>query len=182
MRPAILNPLFAQLSSLKGVGPRLEALFTRVAGPRVLDLLFVRPAGIIDRSKRTTIAEAPEGAIVTLTVVIESHKRGRPPAPYRIRCRDETGPLDLVFFHAERDWLERSFPAGATRIVSGQISFYGERAQMSHPDFILPLSEADKLPLFEAVYPLTAGLSNKVVTRAVKGALEIGRASCRERV
>jgi ATP-dependent DNA helicase RecG len=171
MRPAILNPLFAQASSLKGVGPRLEVLIGRIAGRRVLDLLFLLPAGVVDRSKRTTIAAAPEGAVVTLTVEVVSHKPARPPAPYRVRCRDRTGLIDLVFFHATGDWIEKSLPQGATRLVSGAIGFYGERAQMSHPDFILAPEEADKLPLFEPVYPLTAGLSNKVLTRGIQSAL-----------
>jgi ATP-dependent DNA helicase RecG len=54
MRPAALNPLFAPLTSLAGVGPKLEKLFQHLLGRdeapvRVVDLLFHLPSGTIDR-------------------------------------------------------------------------------------------------------------------------------------
>ena len=171
MRPSILNPLFAQTTSLKGIGPRMGQLLARVAGPRVLDLLFLLPANLVDRSKHSTIANAPDGGIVTLTLKIERHRQGRGRAPYRITASDRTGLIDLVFFHAEGDWLEKSFPVGATRIVSGQLNFYGGRAQMTHPDYVLAPEDAGKLPLYEPVYPLTEGLTGRMLAKAVGHAL-----------
>jgi ATP-dependent DNA helicase RecG len=54
MRPNVLNPLFAALSALPGVGPKLEKLFARLLSregepPRVIDLLFHLPTGFVDR-------------------------------------------------------------------------------------------------------------------------------------
>jgi len=173
MRPEILNPLFAQATSLEGIGPRLAALLARVTGgARVVDVVWLLPHGVIDRSRRVTLDAAHPGDIVTVAVTVGKHTLPRTTRmPYRITCFDDTGTLDLVFFHAEGDWLERTLPPDARRILSGRIEEYQGKLQMSHPDYILKPEDAHTLPLFEPVYPLTAGLSPKVVQKAVTGAL-----------
>ena len=125
MRPSILNPLFADITSLKGVGPRLATLIARAAGPRVVDVLFTPPHGVIDRSRRPKIADAATGEIVTIEVEIGRHSPPpRKNLPYRILCSDETGFLTLIFFHARAEWLQKTAPEGARRIVSGRIEEY----------------------------------------------------------
>ena len=173
MRPEILNPLFANATALEGIGPRLASLLARVAGgTRVVDVLWLMPHGVIDRSRRVNVAAAIPGEIVTLCVTVGRHTPPRQARlPYRIACFDDTGALDLVFFHADADWLKRSLPPDAQRILSGRMEEYQGKLQMSHPDYILAPDEADKLPLYEPVRPLTAGLSPKVVLKAVAGAL-----------
>ena len=172
MRPAILNPLFADVTALKGVGPRLAALVQKAAGPRVIDVLFLRPSGVIDRSRRPKIADAEIGTIATLEVTVDKHhpapvKR----APYRVICSDDTGFITLIFFHARPDYLARALPEGAKRIVSGRIDDYNGARQMTHPDHIADPDGDDALPLFEPVYPLTAGLPASVMRKAAQGAL-----------
>ncbi|NWG91436.1 MAG: ATP-dependent DNA helicase RecG [Parvularculaceae bacterium] len=172
MRPSILNPLFADVTSLKGVGPRLAALVTKTAGPRVIDLLFTRPHGVIDRSRRPKIADIEAGSLATIDVRVDKH---HPPAikrlPYKVICSDETGFITLVFFHARSDYLARALPEGARRIISGRVDDYGGSRQMAHPDHIVDPDAADGLPLFEPVYPLTAGLPPSVMRKAVREAL-----------
>jgi len=172
MRPQALFPLFAPVSSLPGVGPKLERLFEALAGPRVLDLLWHLPAGLIDRRARPRLAEAVPGGIVTVEVRIEEH---RPPRrqglPYIVRCADGTGALDLVFFSQKGDRLARDLPPGQTRIVSGRIEERMGRLQMVHPDHIVPPEQRDRLPLLEPVYPLTEGLHPANVRKAVAAAL-----------
>ena len=100
MRPEILFPLFAPVTSLKGVGPRLGKLFEQLGIEQVVDLLWHVPTDIIDRRFQPKIADAPAGAIATMTVTVEAHEAPHNPRqPYRVRCRDETGTLFLVFFH-----------------------------------------------------------------------------------
>lgn len=172
MRPEILFPLFARVASLPGVGPKTEKLVARVAGSRVADLLWLLPNAIVDRSLKTTVAQAPEGGIVTLTLTVDRHQRPRTGrTPYRVLCHDETSFMSLVFFHADERYLARALPPGETRIVSGRLEHYQERPQMTHPDYILAPEEANELPAFEPIYPLTAGLSNKVLSRAINTAL-----------
>jgi len=172
MRPVILNPLFADVTALKGVGPRLAALISKAAGPLVIDLLFTRPQGGVDRSRRPKVAEAEIGSLATLEVMVDSHH----PAPvknrpYRVICSDETGYLTLIFFNPRSDYLASALPIGQRRIVSGRIDEFGGARQMAHPDHIIDPASADTLPSFEPIYPLTAGLSSAVMRRAIQSAL-----------
>jgi ATP-dependent DNA helicase RecG len=186
MRPIELTPLFASLQSLTGIGPRLIVLVKKcltlppgVVEPRVIDLLWHLPSGVIDRRAEPTVAAAVPGSIATLKVRVLKHKappRSNTRAPYKVVTEDETGRLDLVFFHAERKFIERQLPVGETRYVSGRVERYGETMQMSHPDYIVAPEARDELPFLEPVYPLTAGLSGKIVQKATRQALERLRA------
>ncbi len=182
MRPSQLQPLFASAQSLTGIGPRLALLLKKalavppgVSEPRVADLLWHLPTGVIDRRAEPTIADAVPGSIVTLKVRVLKHKpspRSNHKAPYKVTVEDDTSRLDLVFFHAERKFLERQLPEGEMRYVSGRIERYGEALQMTHPDYIVAEDARGELPLLEPVYPLTAGLSGKVMVKASRQALE----------
>jgi ATP-dependent DNA helicase RecG len=172
MRPTVLNPLFAETASLKGIGPKLAALIGRVAGPNVVDVLFLRPASLIDRRTRPMIANAPLGEIVTLDVEIGAHDPPkRPRQPYRVACSDESGHLTLTFFKPRPDFLEKALPVGGRRLISGRIDSYSGALQMTHPDYIVDPQNPLAMPLIEPVYPLTAGLTNSVMRRATQAAL-----------
>lgn len=182
MRPVELTPLFASLQSLTGIGPRLMILLKKCLGlppgvtePRVLDLLWHLPSGVIDRRAEPTVAEAVPGSIATLKVRVLKHKpgpRGNTRAPYKVQTEDETGRLELVFFHAERKFIEKQLPVGEERYVSGRVERYNDAMQMTHPDYIVAPEARDELPMLEPVYPLTAGLSGKVVQKATRQALD----------
>ncbi len=182
MRPASLNPLFASAQALTGIGPRLVLLLKKclalppgVTEPRVADLLWHMPTGVIDRRTEPQLVAAIPGTIVTLCLRVLKHKpppRGNNKAPYKVTCEDDTGRIDLVFFHAERKFIEKQLPVGELRFVSGRIERYGEALQMAHPDYIVSPEARDELPMLEPVYPLTAGLSGKVLIKAERQAIE----------
>ena len=180
MRPALLDPLFASVSSLPGVGPKLAELLARLLGredaedARVLDLLFHAPSSIVDRRNQPGIALAPEGVIVTITGRIDRHQPpppGKSSMPYRVFLHDQTGELALTFFRAKGDWLSKALPIDETVTVSGKVDWFNGRASMVHPDYMVKASEAQNLPLVEPIYPMTAGLSSKVLRKAIDGAL-----------
>ncbi|MER8462905.1 ATP-dependent DNA helicase RecG [Mesorhizobium sp. M1409] len=181
MRPTILDPLFVPITSLAGVGPKVGALIEKVVaadlGDRVAragDLLFVLPHTVIDRRSRPGIAGSAEGQIVTLDVRIDRHQpppRGNRSVPYRVYAHDDTGEIALTFFHAHASYLEKAMPEGEHVVVSGRMEWFNGRPSMVHPDHIALASEAENLPLVEPVYPLTAGLSGKVLRRAIGQAL-----------
>ncbi len=174
MRPEILYPLFAPVKTLPGVGPRLAEKFAKVAGERVIDVLMLRPAGYIDRRRRASIMEAPEGAVATLDVnVLEHIKPARPKAPYRVLCSDESGLIEIVFFGGSTEYLARLLPEGSRRVVSGRIERRDGRLQIAHPDYAVAPDQASQIPEIEAVYPLTEGLTNKTVSKAARGALGV---------
>ena len=175
MRPSILFNLFKPVSSLVGIGRRNTALVGRVAGERVLDVCLKLPVGIVDRRFAPSIAEAPEGRVATFTVRVEEHRSPPPGAgrrPYRVRCSDGTGMLELVFFHPRADYLETALPPGQLRVVSGVVERYRDTLQMPHPDIIERPENWRPADAVEPVYPSTQGLSRKVYRRAANQAVE----------
>lgn len=174
MRPEILFPLFQDITALPGIGPRLAALLARVSGPRVRDVLFLRPHSLVDRTRRVLIDQVPDGEIVTLEAQVDEHIPGRRKGqPYKVRLYDRTGYLHLVFFHARPDYVSKLLPVGEMRMISGKAERYGSEIQIVHPDLVLSLDAAAQMPLIEPVYPLTAGLTGKTVRKAVDGALSL---------
>jgi ATP-dependent DNA helicase RecG len=177
MRSSILDPLFASLTSLPGIGPKLVRLFARLLdreNPRALDLLFHLPAGTIDRRARPKLADVEPGTVVTVAVTVENHRApppNRPRAPYQVYAHDETGTITLTFFNARKDYLEKLLPVGELRYVSGTSAYYDGMLQMVHPDHVVSEADLAKLPLVQAVYPLTEGLGLNVVRKAAEVAL-----------
>jgi ATP-dependent DNA helicase RecG len=152
------------------------ALPPGVSDPRVLDLLWHLPTGVIDRRAEPTVADAIPGTICTLAVRVLKHRpspRGNTKAPYKVQCEDDTGRLDLIFFHMERSFIERQLPEGELRFVSGRVEKFSDLLQMVHPDYIVAPDRRADLPLLEPVYPLTAGLSGKILTKAAKQAVDL---------
>ncbi|SMQ65307.1 ATP-dependent DNA helicase RecG [Devosia lucknowensis] len=180
-RPAELQPLFASLHAIKGVGDKLAALLTRFFGAPegqeaiVLDVLMHMPSGVVDRRRQVGIAEAYLNQVVTLRLHIDRHQpppRGKPHIPHRVFAHDETGDINLVFFRAQGGWVEKALPVGEERFVSGQIGFFNGEKQITHPDYIVEPDRFATLPLVEPVYPLTNGLSSKALAKLVRQAVD----------
>ncbi len=173
MRPEVLFPLFAPVSSLKGVGAKLAPLLEKVAGPQVRDLAFLPPTGVIER-RVSLVADAVEGEVATFVVTVDGHQAGSGRTPTRIRCADETGFLHLVWFGHGARHLAAAHPVGAVRAVSGKVETFGVERQIAHPDHLLPAERAGEIPAFEPIYPATAGLTSRMIAVRVREA--VGRA------
>jgi ATP-dependent DNA helicase RecG len=173
MRPQALTPLFAHVTSLPGIGPRLGALVEKLAGPLVVDLLWHLPSAVIDRRNAPDVAQARGGEVATLTVNIDehivphSHRQ-----PYKVWCSDESGRICLTYFNGREDYLKKLLPPGETRVVSGKVEIYQGEVQMTHPDHVVPLDERPSILRVEPVYGLTAGLTQKPVQKATAAAAE----------
>ncbi len=179
-RPQVLDPLFRSLRSFKGVGPQLNTLmgrfFAREEGhdPIVLDLLMHMPVGAVDRRRRASVADAPIGQIATIKVHVDTHlpaPRAKRHIPHRVKAHDESGEITLVFFGNKGGWVERALPKGEQRFISGEIDFFSGQKQMVHPHYMVEPDKFDTMPQVEPVYPLTHGLSSKVLGRLVREAL-----------
>ena len=172
MRPEALYPLFVPVGELSGLGPRLAPLVEKLVGPMAVDLLWHLPYALIDRRFMPLVAAAPDGRIATLKVRVDQHQAPESSRrPYRVVCSDESGFITLVFFHAKADWLEKSLPLGSERIISGMVEHFNGGMQMTHPDHIVPLDKLAEVMTVEPVYPLTAGVTPKVMVKAVKAAV-----------
>ena len=177
MRPDVLNPLFAAITSLPGIGSKVEKLYRRLLGrddvPRVIDLIMHLPTGVIDRRARPKLRHVQPDTVVTVAVTVDRHRPPpphRPRVPYQIYTSDETADLVLTYFNPHKDYLEKLLPVGATRYVSGTAAFYDGTLQMVHPDRVVDEAGLASLPLVEPVYPLTEGLSLNQVRKAVDAA------------
>jgi len=171
-RPEILFPLFAALTGLESVGPKTAELLGKLDIERPRDLLFTLPSGGTDRSLRPTILGLTFPQTVTVEVEIGLHQPPARRGPYRVFVRDSATEFQLVFFHPRGDWIAKNLPAGARRVVSGRVEVFDGIAQMAHPDHILLPAQADGLPQYEPIYPLTAGLGLRAMTKAVTAALD----------
>ena len=173
MRPEILFPLFADISVLKGIGSKTVKLLQNLLGSsKIVDLAFHLPAGIVDRSYRPRLKDAVPGRICTVRVKVVEHIAPKTrQQPYRVVVSDGSEDLTLVFFKVYADSIAKNLPVGAVRIVSGKLESFNGMLQMAHPDYIVPEAESDKIPAFEPVYPLTAGISNKMLNKYAEQAL-----------
>ena len=172
-RPEQLFPLFAELETLQGVGPKTAEHFAQlqIAAPR--DLLFSLPYSLVDRRRRETIRglELPTTATVEITVGRHRPARNKGGA-YRIDVTDQETEFQLVFFHGRSRYLTAQLPEGSRRVISGKLELFDGMAQMVHPDHMLPLEEAGDIPDFEPVYHLTHGITQKTMFKAVQSALQ----------
>lgn len=171
-RPEILFPLFGALTKLEGVGPKIAQNMAGLGVEKPRDLLFSLPYSLVDRRRRETIQGADLPGIVTVEVEIGTHRapRNRNGA-YRVTVQDAKTSFQLVFFHARGDYLKKQLPEGSVRLVSGRVELFDGVGQMVHPDHMVPLEEAGQIPEFEPVYPLTAGVTQKVMTKAARSAV-----------
>ena len=172
-RPPEIFQLFAATTSLSGVGAKLAAVLEKRVGSHVIDVLRHLPIGLTDRRQRPALSAVVDGSIATFEILVMKHDR---PArgvrrPYRVFCQNETGELELVFFHAHSDYIAKQLPVGARRIVSGRVDLFQGRVQMAHPDHIVAPENSDSMPLLEPIYPLTAGLTPKILRRTLTDAL-----------
>lgn len=178
MRPSLLNPLFAPVTSLPGVGPKqdklLQYLLSRDETPRLVDLLLHLPSQVIDRRARPKIRDAVQGTMVTLEVTVDRH-RPPPPrnarAPYLVYASDDSGDVVLTFFRAKPGYVEKLLPVGEKRFVSGTLQMYDGIPQIVHPDRVLDEEAISKLSGIDPVYPLTEGLALGSLRRAITQAL-----------
>jgi ATP-dependent DNA helicase RecG len=172
-RPDILFPLFAALDGLEGIGPKTAKNFAQMGVEKPRDLIFTLPHSGVDRSRRASITEVTPGSTATVEVEVGVHhpprSKGR---PYRIQVQDAGTGFQLVFFHGNGPFLQNQLPTGQRRVISGKVELFDGVAQMVHPDHILRVEEAEAIPAYEPVYPLTAGITQKMVAKAVGAALE----------
>jgi ATP-dependent DNA helicase RecG len=179
MRPHLLNPLFAPVTSLAGVGPRQDKLFRYLLGrdetPRLVDLLLHLPASVIDRRARPKIRDAIPGQVVTLEVTVDRHRPappGRSRAPHLVYASDETGDVVLTYFRAQPGYVEKLLPVGQKRYVSGTGQMFDGTLQIVHPDRVVDEAGFAKLSGIDPVYPLTEGLALGSLRRAIAQALQ----------
>ncbi|RDE06222.1 ATP-dependent DNA helicase RecG [Sphingomonas aracearum] len=173
MRPEILNPLFAEVTALKGVGPGLAKPLERLGLRRVADVAFHLPTGWIDRLPREELDAADVGRTIAITLTAREHRSGNGRGPTRVLAEDTHGnTVSLVYFGGHPGWARKLLPVGEPRRVSGRLDRYGDALQIVHPDYALPVEEADAVGGREAIYPLSEGMTSKRLGALAAQAIE----------
>lgn len=170
MRPENLFPYYTSLAGLKGVGPKIAPHLVKHVGPYVRDLVFTLPNQLIFRPV-TTIRQAQAGQVQTLKVTIGAYQKATGKGPQRVTVFDDTGQMQLVYFHAIRGF-ELQNPVGDTRWVSGRVESFGNSLQITHPDYVVPDDKRDTIALFETVYPATAAVSSRLMRKFIDAGLK----------
>ena len=172
MRPEILNPLFAEVTALKGVGAALAKPLDRLGLQRVVDVAFHLPTGFIDRLPREELMAADVGRTIAITLTPVDYRQSMGRGPMRVHATDALGNyVTLVYFGGNAGWVRKLLPLGEARRVSGRLDAYGQELQIVHPDYVLPLAEADDQPEREAIYPLSEGLTSRRLGQLAEQAL-----------
>jgi ATP-dependent DNA helicase RecG len=172
MRPDILNPLFAQVETLPGVGPQVAKVLKRLDITRAVDLLYHLPTGVIERVRAPAASNSLLGCNVILDLVpfqIREARSGR--GPTRVFASDGEGnSISLIYFN-NPGWAKKSLPMGEKRIVAGKLEAYGDEWQIIHPE-VLPADKGAELSIREPVYGLTEGMTSKRLRELSVAALE----------
>jgi ATP-dependent DNA helicase RecG len=171
MRPEVLNPLFAEVEALKGVGPGIAKALARLDLTRAIDLAYHLPTGTIERVLAPAASASLLGRIVVLDVTPVDVRAGSGKAPLRIYARDGLdNTLTLTFFNNPA-WARKQLPLHQPRTVIGKLDAWGNEWQIVHPEVLEPGKVGD-VPLREPVYGLTEGISNKRMRELALIALE----------
>ena len=173
----VLDAMLTPARAPRGAKRDTLDLIFKVAGGRLnRDLVFLPPHSAIDRRLRVPIGETQEGDVATIEAEVDGHTPavtiGQKRLPHRIRVRDESGFLTIAYFRGSRDMLERMWPVGQMRLISGKISVHDGMRQMLHPDHVVDPAKGEAPPTVEPVYPLTQGLPGRTLSRAILQALD----------
>ncbi len=162
MRPQLLNPLFAEVEVLKGVGPQLMKPLAKLGLTRIVDLAFHLPVYWIDRKRVERLDEQDVGRVITVELTARDYRQAPgPKSPLRIHAVDNGGDYVTLVYFRNPGWAKQQHPLGKRRLVSGRLDRYGQELQMVHPDHVLHPEEAEQLPEREPVYGLSEGITNK---------------------
>ena len=160
MRPDILNPLFAEITVLKGVGAAIAKPLERLHLERVIDVAFHLPTGFVDRVPRDALDEADVGRTIAITLTPRDYRSsGSMRGPTRVNAYDASGNhVGLVYFGGNAGWAKKLLPVGEAKRVSGRLDRYGQELQIVHPELGEP---GEAFQEREAIYPLSEGLTSR---------------------
>ena len=174
-RPSFLYPLFSEITLIPGIGPKTFKLLESKIGKKVIDLLFHLPHTVINRLNNLDLKHCPTNSIITKKILITKHISNfyNSKRPYKLIGHCENFEIEIVFFNYKGQYIEKNFPVNSVVIVSGKINRFNEIVKFTNPDYIYEVSQIDKIPKFEPIYPLTAGVNNKLLSKSIRHAIKL---------
>ena len=166
MRPEKLNYILSSISSLKGVGPKLEQIINKLGIYKNIHFVWNIPNNILERKFYENIHDAEINSLVTLNLKIIKHEPSRfKRQPYKIKCNCGDTNIDLVYFNARHPMLRQMLPTNENRLISGKLEYFRNTFQITHPSHVSALNNNKIIKSKEAVYSLTSGLNQKIMNK-----------------
>ena len=173
MRPEKLNSIYSSITTLPGIGPKIENLFNRMGIYRKLHFLWHIPYNVIKREHHKNVHDAKVSSLISIKVKIIKHIPSKfKRQPYRINCICGDTPIDIVYFYARHPVMRATLPVGKEKIISGKLEYYKNTYQITHPSHVIDSYNSDQIKDIEPVYSLTSGLSQRIVIKYLEKILQ----------
>ena len=154
--------IFNKVNNLKGVGPQLSKYLKKKRIEKIKDVILNLPYSETDRSKISKLNSLELGKIQSIKVKVMKLNFPRiRNLPNKINCEDETGKIDIVYFNSREGYLRKLFPVNNWVIVSGKISYFNKKYQITNPDYVTSLDNEDYVIKNIPKYNLTKGINEK---------------------
>ena len=154
--------IFNKVNNLKGVGPQLSKYLKKKRIEKIKDVILNLPYSETDRSKIFKLNSLEVGKIQSIKVkVIKLNFPRIRNLPNRINCEDETGKIDIIYFNSREGYLRKLFPVNNWVIISGKISYFNKKYQITNPDYVTSLDNEDYVIKNIPKYNLTKGINEK---------------------
>lgn len=162
------------ISEIKGIGEKTEKLFAKLGVFTVGDLVRYYPRAYDMYEEPVLISELEEGKVQTISGVIYGKVQVSPNRKMQVtsvQIKDISGTIKAVWFRMP--FLKNTLSSGGAIILRGQIVRRKTGLVIEHPEIFYPSEKyTDKLNIMQPIYPLTSGLSNNIVMKSVKQAIE----------
>ena len=168
-----INYLFNKVSTLKGVGEKLSKYLKNKKIENINDLLWNLPYSYTDRSEISELDKLEIGKISTVSVVVKKYnfpRRGN--LPNKVICENDKGKINIIFFNGREGYIKKILPINKRVIISGKINFFRERYQITNPEYVTNIENADYVQKSIPKYALTEGLTEKSYRKIIEQVIE----------
>ena len=167
------NYLFDDISSLKGVGSKLQKYLKNKKIEKVKDLIFDLPYEIIDRTNITNLDKLEIGKLTTIKVYVKKYNFPRiRNLPNKVICSDNKNKINIIFFNSKEGYIRRILPLKTQVFISGKINYYKNEYQITNPTYIKTIDSKKEIIKVFPKYSLTNGLGEKVYRKLIKQVLD----------
>ena len=169
----IHNFLIKNVSELNGVGIKTKSLLKKKKIEKICDLLWSFPQGFTDRTNVKTLDNLEIGKITTIKVEVMKYNFPRiRNLPNKVFCEDSKGKIEIVFFNSREGYIRKVLPLKSTVIVSGKVSFFKNKYQITNPAYVVPVNKEDYVNKIIPKYSLTEGLTEKIYRKLIDEVLD----------
>lgn len=162
------------IKEIKGIGEKTQKLFEKVGVSTVGDLIRYYPRGYDVYEDAVSVSEVEEGRTQTITGTVYGRIQvsgSRSMQVTTLYVKDLTGTIKVIWFRMP--FLRNTLAKAGVITLRGRVVRKRDGLVMEHPEIFYPSEKyKEKLNTLQPIYGLTAGLSNNVVSKAVKQALD----------